>query len=274
MQSAGGRLRVGVQLIDGLQGVQVTSERWERALGDVLALQDDIVHLIVGSIEPALARAERQRAQRKSAPQLDAWESFQRGRWLLFGFRSDDDMLESVRLFQRARDLDPAFASAAALESIARIVLITYLWKDGPEVGGEALRLAELSLTLAEDDPWGQTALGYACGLSGDHAREIAAFERALELNPSLTMAYDGLAGALGVAHPDEAVRIAEKTIRLSPLAASYGYLDRKDEALAALEKMQRMAPQFTVERFRRANSAVLVARCLEGWRRAGWTER
>ncbi len=132
-------------------------------------------------------------------------------------------------------------------------------------------------------------------------------------------MAYDGLAGALGVAHPDEAVRIAEKAIRLSPrdpqmhflvhriavahliagryadaaardeeslrlradqphiyrtLAASYGHLGRKEDALATLEKMQRLAPQFTVERFRRANSAVLVARCLEGWRRAGWTER
>ncbi|MEO7438545.1 MAG: adenylate/guanylate cyclase domain-containing protein, partial [Candidatus Binatia bacterium] len=217
VQRVGGRLRVGVQLIDGLQGVQVTSERWDRELGDVLALQDDIVHVIVGSIEPALSRAERQRAQRKSAPQLDAWESFQRGRWLLFGFRSDDEMREAVRLFQRARELDPAFASAAALESIAHVVQITYLWSDGPEVGAEALRLAELSLALAEDDPWGQTALGYACGLTDDHAREITAFERALELNPSLTMAYDGLAGALGVEHPDEAVRIAEKAIRLSP---------------------------------------------------------
>ncbi len=318
VQSVGGRLRVGVQLIDGLQGVQVTSERWDRDVGDVVALQDDIVHVIVGSIEPALARAERQRAQRKSAPQLDAWESFQRGRWLVFGFRCEDDMLEAIRLLQRARELDPAFATAAALESIARIVQITYLWNDTAEVGAEALRLAELSLALAEDDPWGQTALGYACGLTGDHAREIPAFERALELNPSLTMAYDGLAGALGVTHPDEAVRIAEKAIRLSPrdpqmhflvhriavahliagrfadaaardeeslrlradqphiyrtLAASYGYLDRKDEALAALEKMQHLAPQFTVERFRRANSAVLVARCLEGWRRAGWTD-
>jgi len=107
VQNVGGRLRVGVQLIDGLQGVQVTSERWDRERGDVLALQDDIVHVIVGSIEPALARAERQRAQRKSAPQLDAWESFQRGRWLLFGFRSDDEMREAIRLFQRARELDP-----------------------------------------------------------------------------------------------------------------------------------------------------------------------
>lgn len=319
VQHVAGRVRVGVQLIDGTHGIQVSADRFDRELGDVLTLQDDLVHAVVNSIEPALARAERQRAQRKAVPQLDAWESFQRGRWLVFGFRSDADVREALRLFQRARELDPAFATAVAFESIARMVLVAFLWDEQPpESSRAALRAAEECLALAEDDPWGHTALGYACGLVGDHVREIPAFERALELNPSLTFAYEGLAGALTAEHPDEAVRIAEKAIRLSPrdpqmhflvhrvaiahliagrfaeaaardeeslrlradqphiyrtLAAAYGYLGRKDEALAALAKMRSLAPQFTVDRFRRANSPVIVDRCLEGWRLAGWRE-
>ncbi len=318
VQQVADRVRVGVQLIDGIQGVQLSAERYERELGDVLALQDDMVHLIVGAIEPVLARAERQRAQRKPAPQLDAWESVQRGRWLVLGFRSEADVREARRLFQRARELDPSFATAAALESIAHTVLVTYLWDDRPvDCAAEALRLAELSLALDEVDSWGHTALGYACGLTGNHAREVPAFERALELNPSFTFAYEGLAGALSVSHPDESVRIATKAIRLSPrdpqmhflvhrlavahlmagryaeaaardeeslriradqphiyrvLAASYGYLGRSAEALATLAAMRRLAPHFTLEGFRRANSPELVERCLEGWRRAGWS--
>lgn len=319
VQQAGDRVRVGVQLIDGVQGVQLSAERYERELGDVLALQDDMVALIVGAIEPVLARAERQRAQRKPVPQLDAWESVQRGRWLVFGFRSADEVREAIALLRRARELDPSFATAVALESIAHTVLVTYLWDAEPAtVSAEALRLADVAVALDEDDVWAQTALGYACGLTGDHVREIPAFERALELNPSFTFAYEGLAGALSVPSPDEAVRVATKAIRLSPrdpqmhfllhrlavahlmaghyadaaardeeslrlradqphiyrvLAASYGWLGRSADALAALEKMRRLAPQFTVDAFRRANSPELAERCIEGWRRAGWAE-
>ena len=86
---SGGRVRVAVQLIDGSLGHQIYSERYERELGDVFALQDEIVMAIVGSIEPALMRAERQRARQKPAVQLDAWECFQRGSWLLCGRRCE-----------------------------------------------------------------------------------------------------------------------------------------------------------------------------------------
>jgi adenylate cyclase len=319
VQGAGERVRVAVQLVDGVQGLQVASERWDREPGDVLALQDDIVHAIVGAIEPALARAERQRAQRKSAPQLDAWEALQRGRWLLFSLRSGDEVREALALFRRARALDPELATASAHAALAQTALVAFLWEeDVSSLAAEALESAEASVALAEDDPWGWVALGFACGMTGQHARGVAAFERAIELNPSLTLAYQGLSGALAATHPDESVRVVEKAIRLSPrdpqmhlflnaraighlmagrfadaaaseeeslrlradqphvyrvLAAAYGYLGRHADALAALEQMRRVAPQFTLAGFRRANTAPLVERCLEGWRRAGWRE-
>jgi predicted Zn-dependent protease len=56
-------------------------------------------------------------------------------------------------------------------------------------------------------------------------------------------------------------------------LAASYGYLGRHAEALEALAAMRRVAPQFSLEHFKRANSAQLVERALAAWRLAGWTE-
>jgi adenylate cyclase len=185
VQEVAGRVRIAVQLVDGVQGLQLSSERYDRELGDVFALQDDIVQAIVSTIEPALTRAERQRARQKPPPQLDAWESFQRGAWLLFGLRAKDELLAALELFRRARQLDPTFASTAALESIAHTALVTYHWSDDPDVDiAAAWRPAEASLALADDDPWSHCALGYACSFGGVSApRAIAAFERAIELN-------------------------------------------------------------------------------------------
>jgi adenylate cyclase len=318
VQGAAGRVRVAVQLVDGVQGLQMSAERWDRELDDVFALQDEIAQTIVGAIEPALTRAERRRARQKPAPQLDAWESFQHGAWLLFGLRSREDLLQALQFFAQARRLDPGFGSAAALESVAYAVLLTYQWADDPEeAAAAALAAAETSLALGEDDPWAHTALGYACSFAGERSRAIAAFERAIDLNPSLALAYQGLSGMLSAEHPDEALRVMEKGVRLSPrdpqmhllvhqlavahfmagryadavardeeslrlradqphvyriLAAAYGHLGRDTDALDALAKMRRVAPQFSLDTFQRTNSAALVERCLEGWRRTGWS--
>ncbi len=319
VQRAGGRIRVTVQLVDGVAGHQIYAERFERELGDVFALQDDVVLAIVGSIEPAIARAERQRVRLKPTLHLDAWECFQRGSWLLFGLHSRHDLEESLRLFRRVRELDPTFSPAAALQAIVHTGLLMYQWTDDPDASvAEAIAAAEASVAGGEDDAWAHTALGYASSWAGDARRAVAAFERAIELNPSLTLAYQGLAVSLTSEQPDEAVRVMEKAIRLSPrdpqmhlfrhqlgvaslmagryedavrheeeslslrpdqpnvyriLAAALGHLGRAAEAREALAKMRRVAPHFSFETFRRWNSQALVERCLDGWRRAGWTE-
>jgi adenylate cyclase len=317
VQRLEGRVRVSVELVDGILGHQIHAERYDRELDNVFALQDEIVMALVGSIEPALSRAERQRARLKPTTHLDAWDCFQRGAWLLFGLRSREDLAQALVLFRRARELDPALSTAVALEAVCHAAALTYQWSADPEQSvADALEAAETSITLGEADPWAHAALGYACSAAGDLRRAIAAFERAIELNPSLTMAYQGLAVALSAEHPEDAIRVMEKAIRLSPrdpqmhlflhqlavahlvagrydealkweedslqlradqphvyrvLAAAYGHLGRRSEALDALEKMRRFAPHFSLDTFKRSNSQTLVDRCLEGWRRAGW---
>lgn len=316
VQRFDGPLRVTVDLTDGILGHHLYSERYTRDLGDMFALQDEIVMAIVASIEPAVARAERQRVRLKPTTHLDAWECFQRGAWLLFGLRSRQDVDQALTFFRRARDLDATFSTAAALESVCHSAALLYSYDDPTQSVAAALAAAESSLALDEEDPWAHVALGYACSSGGDVPRARAAFERAIELNPSLTMAYQGLAVALCADQPDDAVRIMEQAIRLSPrdpqmhlflhqlavahliagryadalqreqealrlradqphvyriIAAAYGHLDRRVEAREALDTMRRLAPEFSIEHFRRSNSPILVERCLAGWRRAGW---
>jgi TolB-like protein/Flp pilus assembly protein TadD len=244
VQRLEGRVRVTVELIDGILGHQIHAERYDRELGNVFALQDEIVMAIVGSIEPALSRAERQRARLKPTTHLDAWDCFQRGAWLLFGLRSREDLAQALVLFRRARELDPALSTAVALEAVCHAAALTYQWSADPAQSvADALEAADTSVTLGEADPWAHAALGYACSAAGDPRRAIAAFERAIELNPSLTMAYQGLAVALSGEHPEDAIRVMEKAIRLSPrdpqmhlflhqLAVAHLVAGRYDEAL------------------------------------------
>ncbi|HYC55662.1 MAG TPA: adenylate/guanylate cyclase domain-containing protein [Candidatus Binatia bacterium] len=255
VQAAAGRVRVKVDLIDGVQGHQVWSERFDRELVDVFALQDEIVLAVVSSIEPALGRAERQRIQSKPAPQLDAWECFQRGSALLFALRSREELEEALALLRRARQLDRGFSTAAALETVCLVATIMSHWSSDPSrVATEAGEAARAAVALDENDPWAQAALGFACSMAEDQERSIAAFERAIELNPSLTMAYQGLAVALTVDHPDEAIAVMEKAIRLSPrdsqmhlflhqLAAAHLMAGRYEDAIRHETESLRLRP-------------------------------
>ena len=131
------------------------------------------------------------------------------------------------------------------MESMCHSATLVFQWSDDPDASvAGALAAAETSVMLAEDEPWSHLALGYAASFAGNPERALAAFERAIELNPSLTMAYQGLAVALSEQHPDEAIRTMEKAIRLSPrdpqmhlflhqIAVAHLLAGRYEEALA-----------------------------------------
>ena len=171
------------------RALQVTSERYERELGDVFALQDDIVQAIVGSIEPALARAERHawRAEAGAAarrvgvvPARPRGCSSASGPTTTRARRSDsfDGPASSTPTSRPPRRSSRSRTPRSSRTS-------------GPTTRNarppRRSRAAETSVALDRGRPVGHAALGYACAFSGDRPREIAAFERAIELNPSLT---------------------------------------------------------------------------------------
>ena len=73
VRKAGDRVRIGVILTDTETGREVWSERYERALVDVFAIQDEIAASVAVTIEPKLYAAERDRIQQKQPDRLDAW---------------------------------------------------------------------------------------------------------------------------------------------------------------------------------------------------------
>jgi adenylate cyclase len=81
VRRSGPRVRVTAQLIEAATGNHIWAERYDRAIEDVFAVQDEITNAIVMAIRPAVADAEFQRALRKPPESLGAWETYVRGQW-------------------------------------------------------------------------------------------------------------------------------------------------------------------------------------------------
>src|SRR5881392_3544002 len=114
VRKAANRVRITGQLVDTATGAHLWAERFDGGLSDVFDLQDQVTERVVGAIAPAVEKAEIERAKRKPTESLDAYALYLRGLARLYQFAGRQANDEALRLFYRAIDLDPDFASAYA----------------------------------------------------------------------------------------------------------------------------------------------------------------
>src|SRR5580658_3640148 len=182
VRKAGGRVRITAQLIDGATGNHVWAERYDRDLGDIFALQDEISEAIVRALKLTLLPAEKKAIEQRGTDSVDAYNLYLMARQHLFtGNDGDPRYGETViRLCRRATEIDPKYALAWAL--MAR---------------GERIQ---------------QTLFGG----TGDGG--LAAAERALALNPELAEAHAVKASLLaGAGLADEAAAESDIAVALDP---------------------------------------------------------
>jgi len=218
VRKSGGRVRITVQVIEAASGKHLWAERYDRDLEDIFALQDEMTRTIVAAVEPELGAAERERAARKQPESLAAWEVYQRGLWYMWGF-SKDGNAEAQRLFQRAHELDPGFATAYAFESYSHYLdaMLGYVEEPRDSVAA-ALKAAKKALSLDDKDPVAYFALGRVYMIRGEHDASVTELETALALNPNFAQAYHGLGAVLMLSDRlEEAAEALDTAIRLSP---------------------------------------------------------
>jgi adenylate cyclase len=111
VRKAANRVRIAGQLIDGSTGAHLWADRFEGALEDIFDLQDQVTASVVGAIAPKLEQAEIERAKRKPTESLDAYDYYLRGMASFYQWTTDG-ISDALRMFYRAIELDPDFASA------------------------------------------------------------------------------------------------------------------------------------------------------------------
>jgi adenylate cyclase len=261
VRKAGGRVRVSGQLIDTDTGHHVWAQHYDGKLDDIFDLQDQTTDSIVAALEPAVGRAEMQRARRKNPESLGAWDLYQRGMFHLNKV-TKDEIAHAREQFQRAVELDPGFASAhAGLALVGWFDVLLNLTEDLPGARSSALAAAKRAVALDDLDPFAQSVLAYTCTFQQQYEAGVTAARRAVELNPSFALGYHSLGVALTHnGQPHEAIEAEERAIRISPsdpwlfmflagLAGFCFFAREYDKAVAAAEMSVRRHPEYAPSR-------------------------
>ncbi len=226
VQRAGGQLKVNVRLTDSVTGQQLWSERYERALGDLFVVQDEIVTRLVSALPVKMSEAERHRLARRYTRNLEAYDYFLRGQAALLTRARDDNEI-AREMYRKALALDPGFARAYAGLALTHAADYRNQWTDtGPNALARALELAETAFRIDPEIPEGQWVLAYVHAQNRRHEQAIGHLNQAIALDPSFADAY-ALLGSIQtfIGQPAKAIPLVRTAIQLNPEAGHLYYL-------------------------------------------------
>ncbi|MDH5196798.1 MAG: protein kinase [Gemmatimonadota bacterium] len=188
VRKAGNKLRVTAQLINVADGYQLWSERYDRQLEDVFAIQDEIAENIVKALRVVLSEDEKRAIERAPTENVQAYEYYLRGRQYFHQW-SRTGIQFARRMFERAIELDPKFATAFA--GIADCCAFLYMYWDGSKANLDGADSAsQTALQLDADLAEAHASRGFALTLNRRYDEAKAEFETALRLNPKLYEAH------------------------------------------------------------------------------------
>ncbi len=260
VQRGGDRMRVNVQLIDAGTGHHLWAERFDKNVGDLFDMQDEIVARLANALSTALIAQEARRAAR--SPNPDSMDHYFQGKAWYEKTVSRENVGKARDCFERALALDPANVDAlVGLGFMDATFGIGFHGDDRDMRLASAEASAQRALSLACDHALGHVVLGAVYVHTGRAEESIAEFERAIELDRNLALAHSWIGAAKAVlgraeeteAHVGEALRLSPK----DPLAYSWF-------AIAGAAKLCLRAYEEAVEWLRRsieANRNYIVAR-------------
>ena len=259
VRKAGNRIRLTAQLIEAATNRHLWAERYDRALEDVFALQDELTGTIQNSLLQKVREIDIERALARAPKDLNAYDQMLRAFGLLLKFDRESNR-EAIREAEVALDLDPDYARAHMILAWAYLYQVFSAWTDAPAEALERGRAAAEKAVVADrNDFWGYAALGFAELFSHRPARALAALDRAVELNPNgadVHMMRGQVLNFLG--RPEEGLVEAQLAMRHNPhyphwyllgITRAYYMLGRFEEAIPLAERLVTATPDVAVAR-------------------------
>jgi TolB-like protein len=247
------RLRIAGQLVDAQTATHIWADRFDGVMSDIFELQDRIAESIVAAIEPSLQLAEMNRAKRKTAASLDAYDLLLRAQQQMYEF-TNESLSAALENIRKALALDTAYAPALATGAYCHAQRFFQGWMSNPEEEKrQGLRLAARAVELAKDDASVLCMAAYAVrelGMDPQRSKELIV--RSLHLNPNSYLALTIAAwNEIVFDNPTRALELLRKAERLNPRdprswfmsnATSLANIARGDYEQAAASARQSLA--------------------------------
>jgi adenylate cyclase len=259
VRTSGNRVRVAVELTDGIADQVVWSEHYDRTLDDSFELQDEITARVLTAINVKLVAGEQARVWHRTLKDLKALELFYKGVHAFLAMERDE-MVRARQLFEKVFRMHPEVSIGPTWIALSHWVDVQRGWSDAPEKSRAlARKFATEAAEMEYSDGQAQTALSHIYLMEGDHDAALEAGRGAVTNRPACANANGFYANVLHYCGAqDDAIRHINLAMRFQPLhppffrtvlAAAYLAKGKPDRAVSAAQQVLKIAPNDIVAR-------------------------
>lgn len=258
VQKAGNKLRITAQLVNIADGYHLWSERFDREMDDIFAIQDEISQAIVNELRIKLTDEDRTLLTKRYTDNLEAYNLYLKARYY-WNIRTLDGMLKAIDYFQQAIEKDSTYALAYAGIAECYIPMGVYYLSPNeafPKAKAAAEKALQIDDTLAEAH---NSMAGIMMSYDWDWFTAEKECKRAFELNPSYATAHHWYSLYLaGLGRYEESIAEAKRAQELDPLSliisADLGlnlyHARQYDKAIEQLQSTLKMDPNFIIAHY------------------------
>ena len=256
VRKSGNRIRITAQLIDAMDGAHLWAERYDRAIDDIFAIQDEITLVLATEMQVKLIEGEQARLRYTTTTNVGAWTHWVQGMSHFHQAVSKEKMGAARICWEKALALDPASAALNAMLGFIHCVDARFGWWDDHETAMDKARAyTAKALEIDPDNAEAYTASSLILLMQRRYDEAVADARKAIQLAPGSALAAD-LASFVFVpsGYPEEGVLQSEKAIALSPhyppaylgtLGNAYRLAGRTEQAIATFKAYHARNPGF-----------------------------
>jgi TolB-like protein/Flp pilus assembly protein TadD len=259
VRKAGNHLRITAQLVDTKGGHHLWSDRYDREMDDIFAIQDEVTLAIVDNLRIRLVADEKQKFAKRQTVSIEAYNLYLKARWFS-RTGSREGLNKAIEYFERVLESAPDYAPAYAGLSESYSALPIYGFAQSHEAYPKAKAAAEKALQIDGLHAGAQIQLAYIKMMyDWDWAEAKSEFERAIKLHPGYADAHHRYALYLMYREQfDEAVNEINLALELDPLSLTINrnvgvilnFARRYEQAIKALQNTLEMDPNFSRAHF------------------------
>jgi len=256
VRKSGNRIRITAQLIDAQDGTHLWAERYDRAMDDIFAVQDEITLVLATEMQVKLTEGEHARLHYTTTTNVEAWTCWVQGMSYHREAVTKEAQGQARFFWEKALALDPASASLNAELGLLHSFDARFEWWDDRETAIEkALAYVDRALEIDPGNADAHTASSLIMLFQRQHDEAVAAARKSVALAPGSADTAELASHVLAASgYPEEAIVLSEKAMTLNPnypavylgtLGDAYRLSGKTEKAIEAFEAYHARNPGF-----------------------------